>query len=156
MTCLLAVDLGLRTGLAAYGHDGRLIWYRSHHYANRGALRRGLRGVLDACPGLTWIVLEGGGPLADAWRSEAVRRGMEVLQVAAEEWREALLLPRERRGGDRSKHSADALARQIIERSGAGKPTSLRHDAAEAVLIGHWAVRRLGWLDEPGTSFLRP
>ncbi|MFP2934398.1 hypothetical protein ACLESO_56645, partial [Pyxidicoccus sp. 3LG] len=30
---------------------------------------------------------------------------------------------------------------------GAAKPTSLRHDAAEAVLLGLWGVLEVGWLD---------
>ena len=38
-------------------------------------------------------------------------------------------------------------ARRIIEWSGAPRPTSLRHDAAEAVLIGFWGVLEVGWLD---------
>lgn len=29
MSALLAVDLGVKTGLALYGQDGRLLWYRS-------------------------------------------------------------------------------------------------------------------------------
>ena len=32
---------------------------------------------------------------------------------------------------------------------GAAHPTSLRHDAAEAILIGLWGVLEVGWLDEP-------
>jgi LexA DNA binding domain len=32
---------------------------------------------------------------------------------------------------------------------GAAHPTSLRHDAAEAMLIGLWSVLEVGWLDEP-------
>ena len=39
------------------------------------------------------------------------------------------------------------LARQVIEWSGARRPTSLRHDAAEAILVGLWAVLQEGWLD---------
>ncbi|MFL5542498.1 MAG: hypothetical protein ACJ8J0_26165 [Longimicrobiaceae bacterium] len=35
-----------------------------------------------------------------------------------------------------------------IEWSGAPRATSLRHDAAEAILIGFWAVLDIGWLPE--------
>jgi hypothetical protein len=34
----------------------------------------------------------------------------------------------------------------VIEWSGITRPTSLRHDAAEAILIGLWGVLEAGWL----------
>ncbi len=146
MAELLAVDVGLRTGLALYGQDGRLAWYRSRHFGNRDALRRGVHGLLRSIPDLGLLVLEGGGPLAEIWEREAGRRGLAVRQVAAEQWRERLLEPRERADRARSKTSADRLARQVIEWSGARRPTSLRHDAAEAILIGLWGALDAGWL----------
>jgi hypothetical protein len=147
MPSLLAVDLGLRTGLAHYGQDGRLLWYRSRHYGTRTALRRGVHGLLDANPEVSRLVLEGGGPIADIWAREAQRRGLPVWQISAEEWRARFFRPRQQEGRDRSKSSADALARRVIEWSGAARPTSLRHDAAEAILIGLWGMLEVGWLD---------
>ena len=147
MAALLAVDLGLRTGLALYGADGRLRWYRSQHFANRATLRRGAAGVLDAGPTVAHLVLEGGGPLADIWAREAARRHIPTRQVAAEDWRDRLLAPWQRHGRDRSKRTADGLARRVIEWSGAARPTSLRHDAAEAILVGLWGVLEVGWLE---------
>ena len=61
---LLAVDMGLRTGLALYGPDGRLQWYRSKHFASRAELRRGVTSILREAPPLAWIWLEGGGDIA--------------------------------------------------------------------------------------------
>ena len=78
MASLLAEDLGLRTGLALYGPDGRLLWYRSQHYGTRTSLRRGAHSLLDACPDVSHLVLEGGGPIADIWGREAGRRGLSV------------------------------------------------------------------------------
>jgi hypothetical protein len=147
MAALLAVDLGLRTGLAMYGPDARLVGYRSQHYATRTSLRRGVHGLLDASPDVSHLVLEGGGPIADIWVREAQRRGILVRQIGAEDWRGKFFVPREQRGRDRSKLTADVLARRIIEWSGAPRPTSLRHDAAEAVLIGLWGVLEVGWLE---------
>lgn len=112
MPSLLAVDLGLRTGLALYGPDGRLTWYRSHHLASRAALRRAVSGVLDPVADLDRLVLEGGGPLAEIWLKEAGRRGLATRLIAAEDWRATLLRPDVRR--DRAKHDADALARRVI------------------------------------------
>jgi len=143
---LLAVDVGLRTGLALYGRDGRLRWYRSQHWPDRARMRRAVHGLLRAIDDLEWVAVEGGGPLAEIWAREAARRGAGVLTVAAEQWRTALLWPRERRTGPGAKRHAGPLARRVIEWSGAPKPTSLRHDAAEAILVGLWAVWRVGWL----------
>jgi len=58
-----------------------------------------------------------------------------------EEWRASLLPPWARRTGEDAKAAAEELARKVIERSGAKRPTSLRHDAAEAILVGVWASR---------------
>ena len=147
MASLLTVDLGLRTGLALYGPDARLAWYRSQHYGNRASLRRGAHGLLDAEPDQAHLVLEGGGPIADIWVREAGRRGIPVRRVAAEDWRGRLFIPKDQHGRDRSKLSADGLARRVIGWSGALRPTSLRHGAAEAILIGLWGVLEVGWLE---------
>ena len=136
---LLAVDCGLRTGLALYAGDGRLLWYRSHHLGNRAHLKRAAARILGELPGLQQVVVEGGGTLAEVWVKEAQLRGVAAQVVHAEQWRAALLLPRQQRTGRQAKQVADELAREIIARSGAPKPTSLRHDAAEAILVGQWA-----------------
>ena len=147
MSVLLAVDLGLRTGLAWFDRAGRLTAYRSRHFGSLTQLRPAIRSWLtdaDAAP--SWLVLEGGGPIADAWTSEADRHAIDTVRVAARDWRADLLLPREQRDGRSAKHHADRRARQVIEWSAAPKPTSLRHDAAEAILLGLWATLHLGWL----------
>jgi hypothetical protein len=141
---LLAVDLGVRTGLALYGDDGRLRWYRSQNFGSAVRLRRAIPALLD---GVSHLVVEGGGALAAPWSDEAARRSIEVRWLSAETWRGALLYPREQRSGEIAKRSADELARRVIVWSGAKRPTSLRHDAAEAVLIGLWGVLQLGWIE---------
>ena len=146
MSSLLAVDVGLRTGLALYRQDGRLLWHRSHNFGNSTRLRRAVQNLLRELPDLAWVVLEGGGPLADIWTHEAKRRQIHVRRISAEDWRTALLHPRQRRHGAQAKSSADAMARRVIEWSGAARPTSLRHDAAEAILIGLWGLVDGGWL----------
>jgi hypothetical protein len=40
------------------------------------------------------------------------------------------------------------MARKVIDWSGARRPTSLRHDAAEAILVGLWGGLQVGWLRE--------
>ena len=142
---LLAVDLGVRTGLAVYGRDGRLVSYRSQNFGSAARLRRAVPAWLDAHPSAARLVIEGGGALAPIWEREADRRAIRVRHVSAERWRDLLLLQREQRTGEQAKHTADLLARRVIEWSGAPRPTSLRHDAAEAVLVGLWGVIDAGW-----------
>ena len=144
---LLAIDLGLKTGLALYTRDGRLSWYRSRNYGSRARLKKGTYAVLNEAEGVQVVAIEGGQQLAQPWISEAERRDLLVLHLAAEQWRVELLLARHQRNGTDAKKHADALARRIIEWSGAKRPTSLRHDAAEAICIGLWGVLRVGWLD---------
>lgn len=139
---LLAVDVGLRAGLAWYDAAGRLTAYRSTNFGSLARVRRGAPGLLE---GVTHVVLEGGGQIADAWMKAAGRLAIEARRVSAETWREALMIPRERRTGAAAKDHADAYARAVIAEAGLPRPTSLRHDAAEAILTGRWAVETWGW-----------
>ncbi|MEW6602411.1 MAG: hypothetical protein AB1499_15670 [Nitrospirota bacterium] len=145
---LLAIDLGIRTGLALYGPEGKLRWYRSKNFGTASALRRGANTLLNSLPDLSLLVIEGSGPLATIWEREAERRKIIFRQISAEQWRHALLYPREQHSGLQAKHYADDLARKIIKWSGITRPSSLRHDTAEAVLIGFWALLEAGWLKE--------
>jgi len=143
---LLAVDIGLRTGMALFRQDGRLQWYRSQNFGTVTRLRRGARGVLVGIPELAWLVLEGGGTLAEVWIHEAERRSVRVRQISAEAWRQRLLYAREQRTGAYAKAHAIDLARRVIAWSQARRPTSLRDDAAEAILVGLWGTLEVGWL----------
>ncbi len=146
MGILLAVDLGLRTGLAAFGEDGRQIWYRSRNFGTNTRLRQAVHAILTELPETQWLAIEGGGPIAEIWKHEATRRSVHVLQIAAEQWREQFFLAREHRSGPQAKQVAGVMARRVIAWSDADRPTSLRHDAAEAILIGLYGVLRIGWL----------
>ena len=127
-------------------------WYRSRHFGTPSTLRRAVPSLLE---GITHLVVEGGGGLARIWGTEAQARQIEVRWVAAETWRSVFLYPREHRSGERAKRSADDLARRVIAWSAAPRPTSLRHDAAEAILVGLWGVLELGWLSEIPREVLR-
>ena len=155
MTALLAVDVGVRTGLACWGDDAHLRWYRSHNLGNAARLRRAIPGLLDAVPDLAHLVLEGGGPLVDTWRSAGEKRALDVTVVSAETWRALFLLPREQRDGSTAKQVAGRLARRAITWGGARQPTSLTHDAAEAVLVGLWGLLAAGWLREAPAELFR-
>jgi hypothetical protein len=146
MKALLAVDLGLKAGLALFGEDGKVIWYRSHNFGTTERLRRAAHGILKEIPELSAMVIEGGGNLAVVWEKEAQLRGIPVCRVGAEAWRQVFLFAREQRSGPDAKRHAGELARKIIDWSGAPRPTSLRRDAAEAVLIGLWGGLHFGWI----------
>lgn len=145
---LLAVDLGLRAGLALYGPEGRLRWYRSTHFGTMTKLKQGLRTVLSQAAPLAWLYAEGDRHHFELWAKEAQRQGARVRPVAPEVWRPLLLLLRERRTGADAKLTATAVAREIIRWSNAPAPTSLRHDAAEAILIGLFGAIECGYLSE--------
>jgi len=144
---LLAVDVGLHTGLALYDDGSRLLWYRSHHLATPAKLRRMVAALLRQPPRPTHIYLEGGGPLADIWSREATKLELNINQVAAETWRSRLLLARQQKSGGQAKKEADLLARRVIAERGGKKPRQLRHDTAEAILLGLYALLDLGWLE---------
>lgn len=147
MSLLLSVDTGLKTGLALYSRDG-LMWYRSQNYSSIKKLKSAVYGIFNDIPGISKLVIEGGGNIADVWIREAKRRKIVVLQISAETWRKEFLYSREQRTGKQAKKNAGILAKKIIEWSGAKRPTSLRHDAAEAILAGLWGMIKVGWLKE--------
>jgi hypothetical protein len=151
---LLAIDLGLRCGWAAFAAEGRLLAYGSRHFGSRATLRKAVPQILQEYPTLALLVVEGGGDLFAPWQKEAGRRGVALKQVMGEDWRKSLLLPYPRRSGAGAKAAAGGLAREVIGRSGAKRPTSLRHDAAEAILVGVWAAA-LSPGSEPSTSQIR-
>jgi hypothetical protein len=143
---ILAVDLGLWTGLACYAVDEdapeRLVWFRSQHFASITVLKRAIPRVLDEVPGLSVLVLEGDRHLGDLWARLAQKRGARVVRVSPEQWRSVMLLPRDQRDGPTAKAAAVRVAHEHIEKSAAQRPrTALVDDAAEAILIGAWAVR---------------
>ena len=144
---LLAVDLGLRSGLAHFAADGRLLMYRSTHFGSVKSLKKGVPGIFKSLGHVEHVVVEGDRNLGEVWKKWAQYRGAHFHTVNAEQWRSQLLLARKQTSGKRAKGEADVLARRLIEWSGLKRPTSLRHDAAEAILIGLWATLELRWLE---------
>ena len=148
MSTLLAIDLGLKAGFATFSSEGKLLRYRSTNFGKVSRLKSAAWNLLKEEGPPEYLVLEGDRHLAGIWSRCAERMGTSILQVSPETWRKELLLPRERRSGQEAKEAADGLARDVISLSGAPAPRSLRHDAAEAILIGLWGVLQVGWLEE--------
>lgn len=151
---LLAVDLGLKCGFAYFSEQGRLQRYGSTNFGNRARFKRGAyRFVADGREELEQIVVEGDANLGAVFEKLARKRELGFTSVAPRTWRRCLLLARQQRSGSDAKEAADEIAREIIEWSGLPGPTSLRHDAAEAILIGLWGCLNAEWLtfeDLPG------
>ena len=147
MGSLLAVDLELKTGLALFAENGNLLWYRSHNFGPE-RLRHGVPGILNAIKDLTALVIEGGGNLAIVREKEAEHRGITLIRISAEKWRQLFLYDREQRSGTDAKKYAGEMARRVITWSAAPRPTALRHDTAEAIMIGLWGLLHLEWLAE--------
>ena len=151
-TALLAVDLGLRTGLAHFDRRGRLLRFASRHFGGRDALRRGAPSLLAELEALEWLVYEGDARLARAWCRPAEARGIQCLRVEPDTWRQALLLPRQRTESSLLKREAMVLAERIVADAPARAAMPPGPDAAEAILIGLWACRQLGWPDAAGVD----
>ncbi len=145
---LLCVDCGLKTGLALFDSSARLLWYRSHHLPTPAVLKRFIYGLLRELPLPFSITLEGGGQLAEIWRKEAQRRNTPYRQFQAATWRRKLLYDRQYSSTNIAKQNAEQLARLAIELLGEKRAPHLRHDTAEAILIGVYMLLELGWLDE--------
>ncbi len=147
MSKVLAVDLGIKCGFAYFDERGRLERYGSTNLGNRSRFKRAAyQFVVDAGDELERIVVEGDRNLGDVFEKLAEKRELVFESVSPETWRKILLLPRQQRTGSDAKDAADELARDIIDWSGLPGPTSLRHDAAEAILIGVWGCFDAGLL----------
>ena len=143
---LLALDLGLSFGWACYTDDARLITYGSHHCAKRAKLKSIAWSALSKLPSGSEVYIEGGGVLLSIWHKEARRRNLTCHLLHAERWRAECLLPRDQQSGALAKRKAQTLARPLIISCAGQAPTSLRHDTAEATLMGWWALYQSEWI----------
>jgi predicted phosphodiesterase len=164
---LVAVDLGLRTGLALYSEEGRLLEYQNAIYTSEDELRVGCLALLAAWEAkyqqvttdeddeaisyhISHVALEGADVALKALWRDMIHDHLDdahILLVKPEEWRADLLLSKEKASGEAAKEASRLIARQLVADYGGrlheGKfPT----DVAEAVLLGYHVSRRLGWL----------
>lgn len=138
---LLAVDAGLRCGLALFDlSTGTLRWFRSHNFGSAPRLRRASVSLINEIPDLVACVIEGGGMIADPWIKALAYRRIDYHQISAEHWRPGMLLSRQRRSGADAKKAALSNARHSIANASDKRAKSLTDDTAEAILIGEWAL----------------
>jgi hypothetical protein len=88
---LLAIDAGVKTGLALFSRPDKLIWYRSHNMGSVNGLRKAAYNLIHSIENLTCIAVEGGGPVAVAWIKEAGKQNIKIISTDAGEWRKQLL-----------------------------------------------------------------
>lgn len=165
---VLAVDLGLRTGLCLLDDAGRLIRYEQMVFVDEEELAQAAARILEEWESdanhegaqheqwtITNLAIEGGDPLLwAAWRAAAeggAARGVpapRILSITADEWRSHLLLPKEKKSGSEAKAAARLIARQVVADFGtmAEHTGSFATDSAESVLLGFYVACRLGWI----------
>lgn len=153
MHFLLSVDLGVKTGLAMFRSDGRLLWFRSQNFGNASRLKRAIPWILNQEEELSHLIIEGGGPLLKIWKTETEKRNIDLISIMADEWRSSLLFDRERRKGTQAKMFALNFAEKAIHHLCDHRATSLNNDAAEAILIGIYGMQKLGWIADAQQYF---
>jgi len=150
---LMAVDLGVKTGIAFFSSDGVLLWHKSQNFGNKVRLKRGIPYLLNTEDPVDFLVIEGGGPLVKIWDNILIKRNIEVLHIMADQWRQELLYGREQRTGKQAKEMAIRYARKVVEKMGLKKVATTNDDAAEAILIGLYAMQQLNWINDASTYF---
>jgi hypothetical protein len=150
---LLAVDLGLRTGLCLFDSTGKLRRYADRQFDSNADLEQGASQILsswerDEILQITHVAIEGSDPdLLSTW-SRAIGNRL-VLNVRPDQWRQDLLAPEDRECGEKSKGASRILARTVIDRFGAENldRAPFSTDCAESILVGLHVAQRLGWID---------
>lgn len=133
---VLSVDLGVKTGLAIFTPEGRLLWYGSRNYGSKNSLRNDIPRLLQQYSPLRRLVMEGGGALYEVWDKEAQRRQIPVTAFHANYWREMLFGSDYLMHTNKAKDKAVEMAERVIDRLGVHKFSAPVHHAAEAILAG--------------------
>ncbi len=167
---LLAIDLGLKSGASLFDDAGRLLKYEQIKFQDSKDLyeqapnlinswerevndktSKDLSGEPPKLKRLSYLAVEGGGELFDAWETcleNDTMKNIQLVSVRPEEWRANLLLPKERQSGRTCKEAARLLARQVVADFGSMSQHEGRFktDAAESVAMGFHMANVLGWI----------
>jgi hypothetical protein len=159
---LMAVDLGLKSGVSLFSYQGKLIRYEQFHF-DRVTLQDDITKLIqeweqdaarmipnsDGRPfKVSHIAIEGGDTnLLGIW--ERAAPDYPLLRVRPEEWRAELLTEKENHDGASAKAASRLIARQVVQDYGIMEQHTgkFQTDVAESVLLGLFVARRLGWID---------
>ena len=158
---LLAVDLGEKTvGVALYDEHGALLDFAAASDEEDGA--QAVVAAAERCLGgrqATVVVCEGTGRmLADEAFDALSERGLVACEgphvINPDEWRAAVLAPRERVNAKKAKHAARLVARQLAgyRTWRAVTWTTDVPGGAHAPLAAAWG-QELGWRDDAIARF---
>jgi len=146
LAAILAIDLGLRTGLAVWDDTARLRTWQTIRFRTPRALSAGARTIArDLDDDVVLAVTEGDLDLARPWDRALGARGVRVLHVQAHQWRGDVFADRPGLDGKAAKRAAVTLARRLVRQHAERGAPHLKHDAAEAICLGYWACWREGW-----------
>ncbi len=166
---VLAVDLGLKCGASLFDDKGNLLRYEQLRFQDpedlykqapsliksweRKSNDQDLQGMESLVKKrvISYLAVEGGGELLDAWESALEiddNKEIQLVSVRPEEWRSRLLLPKERESSRSCKEAARQIARQIVSNFGTmdSHQGKFKTDAAESVAVGYYFANTLGWV----------
>lgn len=155
---LMAVDLGLRTGVCLLDQQGRILQYAQFHYDTTDALCKGAEKLLKEWQEeynrvngayISHLAIEGSDPpVLDAWRTAAskLRRPPAILYVRPEEWRSDMLSHADQQSGALAKEASERLAEALLHQQEQDSGGAVATDVAESILLGVHVARRLGWV----------
>lgn len=124
---LLSVDLGLRSGFALYNSTGHLISFAHHRFDTLQNLKASVLVELSTLSkhyNLNHFVLEGDAVYRSIWTSAINQFAADyektavIIYIDPAEWRDRLLISRERKSGKDAKCASRLISRQIMWRSG--------------------------------------
>ena len=158
---LVALDLGLRFGWAFYTQRGTLIGYGSHHCSGRVQLKKCAYTLIQTLPPESELWIEGGGALLKFWTKPAVKRNLVIHTFHAHQWRKICFdlhsSTLSSLSSKEAKLKAIEKAKNLIELQSQQnqkrhlqkikKTSTLRHDTAEAILMGWWALLQTEWIE---------
>lgn len=145
---LLSIDLGLRFGWSCFDQEASLIAYGSHHCGQANKLGSIAYNAIKVLPSNSVLLVEGNSELYRHWQKSAQRFQILNMQVYAEQWRHDCLSQKEQVDGKKAKVAAIRIARTLIKSQSGQGSYRLRHDAAEACLMGWWGLKQLQWISE--------
>lgn len=157
---LLAVDLGLRTTTVLLDQSGQIIEVNRFRLTDLPSLEAALRQVLNTTiEGDNNVLVTHAVVSSDDWKlfriwKQAVERQAPMVLLARvflDDWKDHFLTKSERKNRQAEQSAIVRMAKQLYSRQTKSQDKTsdnrLVKDAAEAILVGYYAIGLLGWVD---------